>query len=145
MFKFTIKLKKGQVIGLGFSEGNLQMLKAAKPIRFLYNDIGLNWPGGVVVAYPTETIERLQLPQEWSLIKLNDLAMKHLRGGRVITFAFTADMVRGSPGGEIMMFWGESEAAIKEQMAGLIGPETEDRSPAVDAGQHRHKSLKEFP
>jgi len=135
MFKFTIKSNRGQVIGLGFSEGNLQMLKAAKPIRFLYNDIGLNWPGGVVVAYPTETIERLQLPQEWSLIKLNDDAMKHLRSGKIITFG-----VRGSPGGEFMMFWGEDEASIKKQMSGLIGPETEDRSPAVDAGQHRHKS-----
>lgn len=90
MFKFATKLEKGHLIGLGFEEGNLVMLKAGKPIRIDWSDFRFPWPGGVIVAYPTPEVEALKnrLPPCWSLIKLNDDAMAVLRDGRPIPFEF---------------------------------------------------------
>ena len=143
MLKFTTKLPQGgQLIGLGFEEGNLVKLKDGMPIRILYSDLKLPWPGGMLVVYPTPEAEVLlsRLVDELSIIKLNDDALRLLREGKVLPFNFDASQVDGSEGGSVMMFWGNDNDALKSRMAGGIGPDTEDASPEVDDGQHRHKS-----
>lgn len=142
MFKFMNRLKEGHLIGLGFEEGNFQKLKEGKPIRILYSELKLPWPGGIVVLYPDAEFEANKhlLDPKWSVIKLNDVAMNVLRSGQPVPFKFTAAQVPGSSGGEVMMFWGKDADAIRETFEPMIGPNSEDLSPAIPAGQHRHKS-----
>lgn len=135
MFKFAVQTKRGQLIGLGFSEGNFEQLKLDRPIKIDFSDLGIKQPGGLIIAYPTPELAAMEkrLPDIWSLIEVNDDAMTYLRTGKPWDASLRADF-------HVMMFWGKDEDTLREQMGILIGPDTEDRSPSVPAGQHRHKA-----
>jgi hypothetical protein len=134
MLKFTVMTKRGQLIGLGFSEGNFEKLKLALPIKIEYVALGLSRPGGIICAYPTPTVEGVKdwLPDIWSLIEMNDETMTYLRSGRLLESSLSKDF-------HIIMFWGKDENELRARVGGLIGPDTEDRSPAISDGPHRAK------
>ena len=133
MIKFFVGLERGHLLGLGFSEGNFEKLKQGFPIKFDFCDMGVNLPGGVVVVYPSLEAEALdkRMPKEYSLIEINDAAMQWMRSGKPWDIELTPTL-------KCMMIWGLTEDDIRELLNELIGPGTEDRSPMIPAGQHRH-------
>jgi hypothetical protein len=140
MIKFFVGLERGNLLGLGFSEGNFEKLKQGYPIKFDFRDMGVELPGGVVIVYPSPEIEALEkrMPKEYSMIEVNEDAMKYMRSGRPWDGQLTPTL-------KVCMLWGLTEDDIRDVLSGLIGPGTEDRSPMVPAGQHRHGTRPKLP
>lgn len=144
MFKFTQRLPEGgHLIGLGFEEGNLVKLKQGMPIRILYSDLKLPWPGGMLVVYNSPEMDKLveRLVDNFHIIKLDDESLANLRAGKLIEIHFDMKQIDGSDGGTFLLFWGKDNAAIKEMMSPMIGPKTQDASPQIDDGQHRASTV----
>lgn len=133
MLKFGVKLKTGQLIGLGFSEGNFEQLKLGRPIKFEYKNLDIDQAGGIIIAFPSPEVDgwAVRLPPVWSLVELNNDAMIFLRSGKPWNIVIGPN--------KVVMFWGQNEADMREMLGTLIGPETEDLSPTVGDGQHRYR------
>ena len=109
MIKFFVGLERGNLIGMGFSEGNFEQLKLKRPIHFRFSDMGVDLPGGIVIVYPDPENDALEkrLPPNYFMIEINDDAMKFMKSGKPWD-------VELSPKLRACMIWGMTEDDIRD-------------------------------
>ncbi len=127
MFKATAKITSGQLLIFGFSEMNFVKLKEGKPIVVEHKDLKLPWPGGIILSAEDADVGN----GDWSILVITDEMMRHMRNGMPLLCLNVLY--------EIVVFWGKDDDTLQEMMAPLIGPLTENLSPTIPAGQHRHQ------
>lgn len=138
MVGFTTKAGDGRLlIGLGFSDGNLRLLREGKPIWYPFGRLNLPWRGGFVINYgrlPEGTPE----PPGIIFFSLTENVLNALAAGKLIKIGF--DYEEYNTTGEVVFFYGETEDAIREMFIreGLIGPSTVEKGVYAPDGPHRH-------
>ena|SRR3989344_2800327 len=133
MIKFATK--SGELIGLGFSDGNFARFKEEKPIYFEFSVLDLDWPGGILIYYVSEN-QRNQpiIKVPGIVVRIGDAIMESMRKGKLIQVPFQQGEVKG----ELCMFWGENEEKLRDMLSELIGPKTKITDLTALDGAHRH-------